>query len=280
MKYNKKLQKKLNININNYKEYPQLYSSIEIELKLVDNKYDKFINISDKEKEYYHIYFDNSNEEIKRNYLENNEKVKMIKIIIDYQVKSFKELFKNCKCIESINFKKFYRNNITDMSCMFYGYSPLKELNLSNFNTNNVKDMSGMFSGCKLLKELNLSNFNTKNVTDMNYMFDECSSLKELNLSNFNTKNVTNMSGMFDRCSSLTSLDLSSFNTENVTDMSEMFCNCSSLKKLNISNFNTDKVTDMNNMFNGSRCDTTYIKSLFSGALRGAPDCNFDYFFY
>ena len=41
MKYNKKLQKRLNININNYKEYYQL---IEIELKLVDNIYDKFID--------------------------------------------------------------------------------------------------------------------------------------------------------------------------------------------------------------------------------------------
>ena len=34
IKYNKKIQKRLNININNYKEYSQLYSSIEIELKL------------------------------------------------------------------------------------------------------------------------------------------------------------------------------------------------------------------------------------------------------
>ena len=56
MKYNKKLQKRLNININNYKKYSQLYSSIEIELKLSDNKYGEFINISDEEKEYYHIY--------------------------------------------------------------------------------------------------------------------------------------------------------------------------------------------------------------------------------
>ena len=30
MKYNKKLQKRLHININTYKEYSQLYSSIEI----------------------------------------------------------------------------------------------------------------------------------------------------------------------------------------------------------------------------------------------------------
>ena len=65
----------------------------------------------------------------------------MIKIIIDYQAKSFKKLFYHCNCIDSIFFKKFYRNNITDMSSMFYECLLLKELNLSNFNTINVTNM-------------------------------------------------------------------------------------------------------------------------------------------
>ena len=103
MKYNQKLQKRLNLSINDYKEYSQLYTPIEIELKPLKNKYGKFINVHDKEKEYYHIYFDNSNEEIKRNKLKKNEEVKIIKIIIDYQVKSFKNLFSWCYRIESIN---------------------------------------------------------------------------------------------------------------------------------------------------------------------------------
>ena len=174
VKYNKKLQKKLNLNINDYKKYVELYSSIEIELKFVDNKYGKFINISNEEKEYCHIYFGNSNEEIKRNYLKEKERVNMIKIIIDYQIKSFKQLFDTCNCIRTIFFKKFYRINITDMS--------------------------SMFNGCSSLKELNLSNFNTYNVTNMSYMFNECSSLNEINISNFNTNKVTNMSEMFSRC--------------------------------------------------------------------------------
>ena len=76
MRYNKKLQKRLNISIDNYKKYSQLYSSIEIELKFSDDKYGEFINISDKDKEYYHIYFDNSNEEIKRNKLKKMKKLK------------------------------------------------------------------------------------------------------------------------------------------------------------------------------------------------------------
>ena len=61
MQYNKKLQKRLNININDYREC----SKIEIELKLVDQEYDKFINIPKKDKEYYHIYFDNSENKLK-----------------------------------------------------------------------------------------------------------------------------------------------------------------------------------------------------------------------
>ena len=92
MKYNKRLQKRLNLSINDYKEYSQLYSSIELELKPADNEYGNFINIPDDEIEYYHIYFDNSNEEKKRNYLNENEKVKMIKILIGYQIKSFKKI--------------------------------------------------------------------------------------------------------------------------------------------------------------------------------------------
>ena len=59
IRYNKNLQKRLNISIEDYK----LYSTIEIELKIKDNDYGHFINISNKEEEkYYHIYFDNSNE--------------------------------------------------------------------------------------------------------------------------------------------------------------------------------------------------------------------------
>ena len=222
IKYNKKLQKRLNININNYIEYSQLYSSIEIEIKPVENKYGQFINILDEDK-YYHIYFDNSNEEIKRNYLEENEKVKKIKIIIDYQVTSFKDLFIYCDCINSMFFKKFNRINITYMNCMFCKCFSLENLNLSNFKTDNVTDMGWMFSYCSSLKKLNLSNFITNNVVNMERMFKLCSSLKESNTPNFNTNNVTDMSYMFYNCLSLKELNLSNFSTHNVNNMNGMF---------------------------------------------------------
>ena len=46
--------------------------------------------ISIKNELYFHIDFNDNNEkEMKRNYLNENENVKEIKIIIDYQIKSF-----------------------------------------------------------------------------------------------------------------------------------------------------------------------------------------------
>ena len=79
--------------------------------------------------------------EIKRNYIDKNDNVKKIKIIIDSSVKSFNDLFYLCDWVESINFVKFYRDNIPSMKYMFYGCELLKEINLSNFNTNSVSTM-------------------------------------------------------------------------------------------------------------------------------------------
>ena len=244
VKYNKRMQNRMNLSVKDYKEYSETYSSIEIEIIPTKGKYGKFINIKENDELYYHIYFNDNNEEIKNKYeIKEEDKVTKIKIIIDYQIKSFKELFSCCECIESINFKKFYRNNITDMSFMFSVCSSLKELNLNNFNTYNVTNMSEMFAGCSSLKELNLNNFNTNNVTDMSGMFFLCSSLKELNLNNFNTNNVTNMSDMFNGCSSLKELNLNNFNTNNVTDMSDMFIGCSDDLKMKIKSENKN-ITD------------------------------------
>ena len=109
VKYNKKIQNRLNLSVNDYKEC----CKIEIEIIPTKGKNGKFIDINENDKLYYHIYFNDNKEEIKNKYkIEEEDKVTKIKIIIDYQVKSFKELFNKCRCIKSINFKKFYRNNV------------------------------------------------------------------------------------------------------------------------------------------------------------------------
>ena len=250
IKNNKYLQKRTNININNYKEYSENYSSIKIEIIPMKNKYGKFINYKKENEKYYHIYFNGGEEkEIKRDVFNEEDKVSKINIIIDYKIKSFNELFQNCECIESIDFKKFYRIDIDNISHMFEGCISLKEINFSNFKTNNISDMSYMFCGCESLKALNLSNFNTNNVTNMNNMFLGCISLIEINLSNFNTNNATDMSGMFAGCKSLTDINLSNFNSNNLNNTSSMFYGCTSLKEINISNLDTNKISNMYSMF-------------------------------
>ena len=62
VKYNKNIQNRINVNIKNYKE---IYSIIEIEIILIKNKYDDFININENEKLYYHTYINDSEVEIK-----------------------------------------------------------------------------------------------------------------------------------------------------------------------------------------------------------------------
>ena len=108
IKYNKKTQKRLDININDYIKFSQLYSSIEIEIKITKGEYGEFINFEKEDKQYFHIYFNNYEKEIKRrnkNEITKKDKISQINIIIDYQIKTFERLFNGCDCIEIINFK-------------------------------------------------------------------------------------------------------------------------------------------------------------------------------
>ena len=223
IRYNKHIQKKLNVNINDFiKE-----SVIEIELIPFKKKYGEFINIVNKEQIcFYHIYFNNNQNEIQRTNITEKDEVNKIKIIINYQVTSFYQLFAYCECIESINFINFQRKNITNTSFMFYKCSSLKEINFYNFKTDNVDDMRCMFYDCSLLEKLNLSKFNTENVKNMSYMFSRCSSLKEIYIANLNTEFVINMTEMFSGCSSLKHIDVSNFTIEDECIIDFMFKKC------------------------------------------------------
>ena len=50
IKYNKKIQKRINININEYIKYSEIYSSIEIEVILINNKDGKLLILKKKMK--------------------------------------------------------------------------------------------------------------------------------------------------------------------------------------------------------------------------------------
>ena len=88
---NNKLKDILNVSINDYRDNYRILSSIEIELK-PSHLYGEFINLDRKNEEEkdreknYHIYFNDNKDEIKNKYyLNENDKVTKIKILIDYK---------------------------------------------------------------------------------------------------------------------------------------------------------------------------------------------------
>ena len=254
IKYNKKLQFRLNKSLENYKEY----NNVEIEIIPTKGFRDKdiFINIKNEDINNISIYFDDKL--VNRNYFTEDEKISKIKINMNIKTKSLKELFSFCDCIKEITFLKFKLFKINDMRDMFYHCRNLIKITFNEFYTSNVIDMSGMFCWCTSLKVLDLSKFNTINVNNMSDMFYQCTSLEKLNLSTFNTENVRFMYSMFNNCSSLVELNLSEFKIPKVINMNEMFSNCSKLKVLNICNFVTS-IQKIYNIFNKCKLNTIYF---------------------
>ena len=207
-------------------------------------------------RKYPYSYFENEDEYKNEKEIKENIEIKINEKIIEFTYNyKFKKEGKS-------KIEYLFKNNLTNICCMFYDCESLTNLNLSNCNTQNITNMKEMFLGCKSLTNLNLSNFNTQNAINMDGMFAYCNSLSNLDLSNFNTQNVTNMKYMFCGCNSLSNLDLSNFNTQNVTNMEFMFHRCNSLTNLNLSNFNTQNVTDMSGMF--YYCDSLTKENLIT----------------
>ena len=181
IKYNKKLQNRMHLTLNSYKD---IFEKIEIDVIPI-SKNAKGYNIFNKNliyydnKENYHIYVNDNNKETPiENFIE-IDYIKKVKIIIDYNIKSLFKLFYGCCDIEKINFISFNRKDINDMSYMFAGCTSLKEINFYNFKTDNVTNMSFMFFNCFLLEKINFSKFNTNNVIDIRSIFDGCSLLEK-----------------------------------------------------------------------------------------------------
>ena len=277
IKYNKAIQNKLKIKLDDYIEE---FYKIKIEIiprKIIGNKIglNNFIKIPFPNlKDYCHIYFYGNETKVNRTYLIKEDKVYKIIIVLDKEFNCFAKLFQSCHCNEEINFRRFNRNDIKDLSYMFSYCESLKKIDLSRLITINTTNMKNMFFSCKSLKQLNLSNFDTRKVTNMSYMFSNSHLLKELNLSNFNTNNVTNMECMFLNCSSLKRLNVSSFNTEKVVDMSFMFHGCLSLLYFNLSSF---KINDCNVNYMFSKC-YLYVHNRAKKQIKNISDEAFCYF--
>ena len=66
IKCNINIQKRLNININNYKDFSEKFSSIELDIIPIQNEYGPFIKIKEENKKYFHIYFNIIKKKLKK----------------------------------------------------------------------------------------------------------------------------------------------------------------------------------------------------------------------
>ena len=133
IRYNRNLQNRLQKGLNDYKEY------LKTEIEIIPNSIfcEKFMNIKDNDAFYFHIYFNDSKNEIKFNELFSYKFIRKIKVIIEFEFKLFNRLFKNCHNIQKIKFIKFNRKDITDITGIFRGCINVEEINLSKINTEN-----------------------------------------------------------------------------------------------------------------------------------------------
>ena len=102
--YNKKMQDKSDISLEDYKKYSNRIV-IEVIPIYVLSPDCKFVNMIGDES-LYHIYFNEDVKEQKRNIIDTVEIITSIKIIIDKneKMKSLSRLFKSCNEIKKINF--------------------------------------------------------------------------------------------------------------------------------------------------------------------------------
>ncbi len=253
VKYNKKYQSLLNLEIKDYKEYSQIIIEIGTvtDITLIQEKNIFFNYIPNTLLNDYQIYLYFNNEKnnlekkISRNYFTKSEKVSKIKLYLNPNITSLKDLFSGCKIIQEINFINFHRKNITNMESMFHGCTSLIKINLENFNTENVTNMRNMFYQCTLLQELNLNKFNTNNVINMQKMFFDCRKLKKIffDKKKFIVNKVKDMSFMFCKCYFLIDIDLSNIFFNENTNMEFMFRECAKklIKKIKEQNSNIKK---------------------------------------
>ena len=150
---------------------------------------------------------------------------------------SMKNMFKDCKKLESIDLTGLVTSQVTDMSSMFENCFALTNITISkSFYTLKVTNMSHMFDSCKAMKTFDLAVINTSSVTDMSYMFYGCTSLETLDIGHFTTTKATTMERMFAQCRKLTTLSIKGFSAVKSVNIYAMFDKCSKLEEIDNTN--------------------------------------------
>ena len=135
IRINKSLQNKLDIDINTYIEM----CKIKINIYPIKEVEGKLINIIEKERPYYHIYFDDNKEEIQNLSITKKDNVNKIKLIIDNKIDDLSKLFKDCNYIRQIDIIRFKNRKIYNMNEIF---SCCRNSHISNFTCIKIRKIN------------------------------------------------------------------------------------------------------------------------------------------
>ena len=187
----KKIKEKINnINDGSYKEYKDLYSSIDIIYSCPPNKP---IQLFDQE------FVINNKDICKIKYGQNNDFMDIIQYM-PYNKLSLEDRAKGEFTIQLIGI-----NKVTNMMHMFRRCENLKKLpNISKIDTSHVINMRAMFEECNNLEFPDLSSWNVENVEIMRGFFYSCWNLKFLpGIERWNPIKLKVAKEMFFECKSL-----------------------------------------------------------------------------
>ncbi len=164
-------------------------------------------------------------------------------------VTSMKEMFKNCKVLNS-PMSEWNTFNVQDMEGVFDGAESFNQ-GIGNWSTSNVITARRMFAGAKVLNQSLEYWFNSEDgpITDLSEMFSGATAFNR-NIDQWEVASVTNMSGMFKEATAF-NRDISEWNVESVTDFSEMFSGAAAFNQ-NIGSWNVSSVTTLASMFEGA----------------------------
>ena len=126
IRYNKKIQNFLDLTIKDFELAYKDFNKIIIEIiadqefqSISRSKHTKWGNCSKEDAQYVHTYFNDEKEEFLKTKIV-PEEISKIKLIIDSGLKTFKGFFESIFLLKEINIIRFKRNDITDISRMFY----------------------------------------------------------------------------------------------------------------------------------------------------------------
>ena len=99
---------------------------------------------------------------------------------------------------EDNTIKLVWYEKMNYICCMFCGCPDIYEIDFSDFDTSEVTNISWMFwPYSPTLTSLNLETFDTSKVEDMEHLFDSCNNLEFINMRNFNENGLTKYDSIF-----------------------------------------------------------------------------------